>query len=59
MLLQLPVTAEQVQTATRQDRVLSQVYRYVQQGWPNVVEEFKPFAHCKQELSTRKLSTLG
>ena len=48
----LPVTAEQVQTATRQDRVLSQVYRYLQHGWPRVVEgEFKPFSQRKQELS--------
>ena len=29
---ELPVTADQVKTATRQDRVLSQVYRYTLHG---------------------------
>ena len=48
----LPVTAKQVQTATRQDQILSQVLRYVQTGWPQHVDEaYKPFAHRKQELS--------
>ena len=30
----MPLTAEQVQAATRCDPVLSQVFRYVQNGWP-------------------------
>ena len=30
----LPVTTDQVKTATRQDRVLSQVNQYTMQGWP-------------------------
>ena len=48
----LPVTAKQVQTATRQDQILSQVFRYVQTGWPQHVDEaYKSFAHRKQELS--------
>ena len=48
----LPVTAKQVQTATRQDQIFSQVFRYVQTGWPQHVDEaYKPFAHRKQELS--------
>ena len=47
----LPVTADQVQTATRQDRVLSQVYRYTQRSWPfKMTEELKPYAQRKQEL---------
>ena len=48
----LPVTTDQVKTATRQDRVLSQVYRYTWQGWPNkITEEFKPFTRRKHELT--------
>ena len=50
----LSVTTEQVKTATRQDRVLSQVYRYTLNGWPDklkIAEEFKPFAQQKQELT--------
>ena len=48
----LPVTTDQVKTATRQDRVLSQVYHYTLHGWPDkIVEEFKPFARRKQELT--------
>ena len=34
----MPVTAEQVQAATRRDPVLSQVFRYVQDGWPATVQ---------------------
>ena len=48
----LPVTAKQIQTATRQDGVLSQVFRYVETGWPSHVDEgYKPFLHRKDELS--------
>jgi len=48
----LPVTAEQVQTATRRDPVLSKVFCYVEAGWPERTEEiYKPFAQHKQELS--------
>jgi len=48
----LPVTAEQVQTATRRDPVLGKVFCYVEAGWPEGTEEiYKPFAQCKQELS--------
>ena len=47
----MPVTAEQVQTATRRDPVLSQVYRYVQEGWPATVnDKYKPFYKHKDEL---------
>ena len=35
----MPVTAEQVQTATRCDLMLSQVFRYVQNGWPATVND--------------------
>jgi len=48
----LPVTVEQVQTATRKDPVLSKVFHYVEAGWPKRTEEiYKPIAQCKQELS--------
>ena len=48
----LPVTTDQVKTATRQDRVLSQVYQYTLQGWlKKITEEFKPFARRKHELT--------
>ena len=47
-----PVTAKQVQIATRQDPVFSQVFRYVQIGWPQHVDEaYKTFGYRKQELS--------
>ena len=40
----LPMTAEQIQTATRQDPVLSKVHQYVRVGWPDKkVVELSPF----------------
>ena len=48
----LPVTAKQIQTATRQDGVLSQVFCYVEAGWPSHVDEaYKPFVNRGNELS--------
>ena len=48
----LPVTAKQIQTATRQDGILSQVFRYVQIGWPlHVDEAYKPYGNWEHELS--------
>ena len=47
----MPVTPEQVQAATRRDPVLSQVFRYVQDGWPATVnDKYKPFYKHKDEL---------
>ena len=47
----LTVTTDQVQTATRQDKVLSQVYCYTHHGWPyKITEEFKTFFQRRQEL---------
>ena len=47
----MPVTAEQVQAATRRDPVLSQVFRYVQNGWPATVnDKYKPFYKHKDKL---------
>ena len=40
----LPVTCQDIQRATRTDRLLSQIYNYVKNGWPrNVNEELKPY----------------
>ena len=48
----MPVTAEQIQRTTRRDPILSQVHRFVQDGWPRQVEDnYKPFFKCKNELS--------
>ena len=50
----MPVTAEQVQTATRWDPILSQVYRYVQEGWPATInDKYKPFHYHKDELCVK------
>ena len=49
----LPVTAEQVATATRQDSVLSRVLHFVKEGWPaEVSKEMEPYARRKDELSS-------
>ena len=51
----LPVTAEQVASATRTDVVLSKVYNYVTQGWPSIVEEeTQPYWKWKEELSVEQ-----
>lgn len=48
-----PVTVKQIKTWTERDPVLSQVKRWVMQGWPGSVEEesFKPYVKIKLELS--------
>ena len=49
-----PVDAQEVKSATKKDRVLAQVKRYIQEGWPatkNLPEEVKVFAHKKEELT--------
>ena len=48
----LPVDAETVRKATRENRVLSRVVTYEQRGWLSTVDsEFKVFASRKAELS--------
>ena len=48
----LPVTCQQVQTATRNDPLLSKILLFTKQGWPTQVQdEFKPFFSRRQELS--------
>ena len=49
----LPVTAERIATATRQDNVLSHVLKFVREGWPlDVSKEYEPYVRRKHELST-------
>ena len=48
-----PVTATQIKTMTRQDKVLSRVFHFVQNGWPATVEPaLMPYASRKYELSS-------
>ena len=50
----LPVTTERLHVVTRQDPILSRIYKYVTHGWPEtaVAMEDKPYADRKDELST-------
>ena len=48
----LPVTAAKLTTATRSDKLLSPVYRYVTKGWPDDVDfSLAPFVARKTELT--------
>ena len=48
-----PITATQIKTMTRQDKVLSRVFHFVQNGWPATVEPaLTPYASRKYELSS-------
>ena len=48
----MPVKAKQIQTATRQDGVLSQVFHHVEAGWLSHVDKaYKPFVNRENELS--------
>ena len=50
---EMPVTADEIATATRNDPQLSRVYQYTMSGWPTQVsEELKPYENRKDELST-------
>lgn len=48
-----PVTADQVRQWTSRDSVLSRVYKFVQSGWPNHMDdnELKPYFRRRVELS--------
>ena len=49
----LPVTAIQLQRATRRDPILSKVFLLMQQGWPGVVsDDLKPYQSRQAELGT-------
>ena len=48
----LPVTSDQIETATRKDPVLSRVLRYTRHGWPmEVGEACKPYWNRRHELT--------
>ena len=48
----LPVTAEEVARATREDPILSKVMRWQRHGWPETIEEeVKPLHAKRQELT--------
>ena len=49
----LPVTFRDIQTATRQDKILGKVFTYVQNGWPTQVPEaLKPYQNRQNEIGT-------
>ena len=51
----LPVTAAQLNNATRWDLVLSRASKYIQEGWPkNVPDELKPYWICRSELTVEQ-----
>ena len=51
---ELPVTAADIATETSKDRVLSQVYQFLLEGWPQrgVEDGLKPFYQRKDQLTT-------
>ena len=56
MMENLPVTCTQIANNTRKDRVLSQVFEYVSEGWSEMEQcdmnnELKPFFNKRVELS--------
>ena len=56
----LPVTAMQLQRATRRDPILSKVFLLMQQGWPGVVsDDLKPYLSRQAELGTEGVAFCG
>lgn len=51
-----PVTARQVESATRKDPTMSQVLQFVRQGWPDSCREksLQPYTQRKNELSVHE-----
>ena len=50
----LPVTFQQVQTATRRDPILTKITTYVNSGWPTKVpDELKPYQLRQQEIGVQ------
>lgn len=48
----LPMESKQIRIETRKDPILSKVFAYVRDGWPNKVEEtLKPYVTRSHELS--------
>ncbi|XP_026577897.1 uncharacterized protein K02A2.6-like [Pseudonaja textilis] len=52
--LNLPITAEDIATHSRRDKVIAQVLDWVGKGWPEIqyTPEFLPFKIRRQELSS-------
>ena len=49
----MPITGESIKNWTQKDPILSHVYKYIQNGWPNQCsEELQQFVRWKSELST-------
>ena len=49
----LPITVDQMRTATMYDPILSQVLKFMLEGWPSQVSpELQPFFTCRGELTT-------
>ena len=49
----MPLTGESIKNWTQKDPILSRVYKYIQNGWPNQCpEELQQFVRWKSELST-------
>ena len=48
----LPVTCNQIQTATRCDPILSKIVDYVRRGWPKQVpDNIRPYQSKKEEIT--------
>ncbi len=49
-----PVSAKEIAAKTKRDPVMSKVYRFTHNGWPNrCAEELKPYELRKNELSVQ------
>ena len=58
----LPIQATDIQKATMQDPILSQVYSYTLNGWPNTKFTRHPQAIFQQKISNyncKQVVTLG
>ena len=50
-----PISVHDIAVRTKRDPVMSQVYRYIQEGWPTTcTDELKPFGVRKEELSIQQ-----
>ena len=48
----LPITATDIGAATKQDRILSKVYRYTKTTWPSeITTALKPYHQCQHQLT--------
>ena len=55
----LPVTTEELESATRQDSLLSNVHAFVRDGWPSTTTDvFQPYWSRRIELSTEGVCLL-